>query len=232
MDDRQLINRIREGDQSALYEIYEKFKKPVLFKLRRAISTCEDDREDLAHDVFVALFACIKNENFSLERYQSVEQLVWGITKNLLRGWYRDRKRYRNTFVHGLQPVNGSSCDCPTNQWASNIAVDLMSYSAEDKVCRREKELIVRRRVEQLRDKYRHVLKMRYELTLSIEEISEMLQLPRRRVSERINYALKLLKKELKKPAIADMLEEVQNDNIEKYQLRKPIEEQQPTSQG
>ena len=53
--------------------------------------------------------------------------------------------------------------------------------------------------MKRLKQKYREILLLRIYEEKSIEEISEHLKIERRRVSERINYAFKLLLKECKK---------------------------------
>ncbi|RMG24187.1 MAG: hypothetical protein D6732_24015, partial [Methanobacteriota archaeon] len=50
-----------------------------------------------------------------------------------------------------------------------------------------------------LDDKYREVLLLRFYQHYSIEEIAQELNMERRRVSERIHYALKKLLEELKR---------------------------------
>ncbi|MCB0266025.1 MAG: hypothetical protein KDH98_22980 [Calditrichaeota bacterium] len=50
-----------------------------------------------------------------------------------------------------------------------------------------------------LDDKYRKILDMRYFQELSIQEISQITGLAPKRISERIHYALKLMKSECKK---------------------------------
>lgn len=50
-----------------------------------------------------------------------------------------------------------------------------------------------------LDNKYQEVLLLRVYDELSIEEIANKIGIEKRRVSERINYALKLILKELKK---------------------------------
>ena len=50
-----------------------------------------------------------------------------------------------------------------------------------------------------LPSKYKEVLDLRFFAELSVQEISDRIGLPPRRVSERINYALKLARKAIKK---------------------------------
>ena len=64
----------------------------------------------------------------------------------------------------------------------------------------------LRESLEKQKGKYQQVLYMRYYEDLSIREISNRIGLPAPRVSERINYALKLLKKELEKKKILQYL--------------------------
>jgi len=62
-----------------------------------------------------------------------------------------------------------------------------------------EKKEIIRSALSSLDDKYKEVILLRIYEEQSIDEIAKKVGIKKRRVSERINYALKLLLKELKK---------------------------------
>ena len=71
-------------------------------------------------------------------------------------------------------------------------------YRLEDE----ERAGLVRACLQNLRPPYKEALELRYFKELSIAEMSAQLGLPPRRVSERIHYALKLLRKTWKKSGI------------------------------
>ncbi len=53
--------------------------------------------------------------------------------------------------------------------------------------------------INELKEKYKKVIFLRYYQGLSILEIADKLEIESRRVSERINYANKLIRKQCKK---------------------------------
>ena len=58
---------------------------------------------------------------------------------------------------------------------------------------------MIKKALKNLKGKYQEVLFLKFFEELSVKEISDRLNLPTRRVSERINYALKLIKKEIER---------------------------------
>jgi len=64
---------------------------------------------------------------------------------------------------------------------------------------RREKAKQVERVVARLKPKFRDVLYLYYYRELSRDEVARALDISPRRVSERVNYALKLIQKAVRK---------------------------------
>lgn len=72
-------------------------------------------------------------------------------------------------------------------------------YNPLDDILMVERREKIKNALSKLDEKYREVILMRIYEEQSIEEISNQLGIEKKRVSERINYAFKLLLKELKK---------------------------------
>jgi RNA polymerase sigma-70 factor (ECF subfamily) len=86
-----------------------------------------------------------------------------------------------------------------TDELANEIQSGIME---EAEIEREERRQELRKKLRRLEPKYQEVLYLRYFEGLSVQEIAQRLNLPPRRVSERINYATKLLQKEFKKAEI------------------------------
>ena len=71
---------------------------------------------------------------------------------------------------------------------------------------RKETRDIMRDLLKKLKVKYKEVLYLKYYEDLSVAEISARIGLPPRRVSERLNYSVKLLRKECDKANIFSIL--------------------------
>ena len=81
-----------------------------------------------------------------------------------------------------------------------------MSAAEEYELERKETQDILRNLLKKLKLKYKEVLYLKYYEELSVNEISERIKLPPRRVSERLHYGVKLLRRECKKENIFSIL--------------------------
>lgn len=177
----QLVQRIRRGDPAAESELFSRYQKPILWKIRRQLKTGRDNIADLASDICLAILTGLRHATFQPEKWQSLDAYVWGVTNNKIRDWFKQDKRDRNIFDH--------------HPPAEEIAAAAEEYWLETQELRQ----LLKNCLRTLDDKFKEVLDLRYFQELSVAEISAQLGLPPRRVSERINYALKLLRQAYQK---------------------------------
>ncbi len=178
-DDEQLglVQRIQRGDTTAESELFRRYKNPILWKICRQLKTDRENINDLASEVYVAILEGIRKAAFQPEQWDALEKYIWGVTNNKIRDWFKRAKRDRQ-FFHADPP-------------AEEIAVAAEEYFLENEELGRH----LRSRLATLAEKYKEVLELRYFQERSVAEISAQLDLDPRRVSERIHYALKLLRK-------------------------------------
>ena len=72
-----------------------------------------------------------------------------------------------------------------------------------------EIRVILRKLIIKLKPKYQEVLYLRFFKEYSIDEISTTIRLPHRRVSERIHYAIKLLRSQCEKDNLFSILRSI-----------------------
>lgn len=178
---RQLVRRIQSGDSRAEHELFEKYRKAVLWKVTRSVESDNENIKDLVSEIWLALLESLRRETFDPNKRQSLDAYVWGVTNNKIHDWFKKSKLEKKVF----NPVS--------------LTEDLAKYTEEYLFEHKEIAQQLRTMLRALPHKYKVVLDLRYFKELSIGEISERLGLPRGRVSERIHYALKLMRKAYKK---------------------------------
>ncbi len=173
----RLVQRIQAGDATATKELFLSFQKPILWKISRSVHTDTANLKDVAGEVYLALIEGLHKDSFEPARWASLEAFVWGVTNNKIRDWYKKQKRDRRVFED--DPI------------AAQVVAAAEDYRLESEEITR----VLREGLSSLKPRYKEVLDLRYFKELTIPEISAQLGLPPRRVSERIHYALKLLRK-------------------------------------
>lgn len=177
IDQLYLVQRIQAGEAAAETELFKRYQAPILWKICRHLKADRESVKDVASEVYFAILQGLRNTNFQPERWESLEAYIWGITNNKIRDWFKQANRDFRYF--GSQPP------------ADNIAAAAEEFLVEQDELRRHLHACL-----QILDiKYRTVLEMRYFREQTIAEMSADLGIPPRRVSERIHYALKLLRK-------------------------------------
>ncbi|WP_140944487.1 RNA polymerase sigma factor [Candidatus Thermokryptus mobilis] len=86
-NDREIIERIRNGDESAFEEIYERLKLPLYKFCLRMISD-EETAFDIVHDVFLKFYERLN----TIDQISSVSSLLFKIARNKCLNYLRDKK--------------------------------------------------------------------------------------------------------------------------------------------
>ena len=180
-EQQQLVQRIRAGDRVAEREFFLHYKNPILWKICRSIKTDPENVKDVAGEVYLAIIEGLRKPNFQCDQWDSLEAYIWGVTNNKIRDWFKSEKRKNQIFA-----------DDPPS---ADIAAASDEYFLETQ----ELENLLRATLNTLEYKFKEVLDLRYFNELSVQEIGAQLGIPPRRVSERIHYALRLLRKAYQK---------------------------------
>lgn len=176
-DQLHLVQRIQAGERTAETELFKRYQSPILWKICRHLKTDRENVKDLASEVYLAILQGLRKADFQPEKWETLDAYIWGVTNNKIRDWFKQANRDHRFFEH--QPP------------AESIAVAAEEFLAETDELRRHLHACL----QTLDTKYKTVLALRYFRERTITEISAELGIPPRRVSERIHYALKLLRK-------------------------------------
>jgi len=183
VDEKTIITRIAYGDSEAENYLFSCFNERIQFlvRVRSRGNIPVQDQEDIISEIQQAILLNLRKGRFDPEREKPLEAYIAGIASNIVGQYFRKLKREKNNVDIDLQ----HHVENP-----GNILSDLIDEE------RREK---LKNYLQRLKQKYKEALVLRIYENKSIEEIATQLNLDRRRVSERINYAFKLLLKECKK---------------------------------
>lgn len=181
-DELQLrwAQRIQDGDSAAEQELFRRYKDAIFWKICRRLKTDPENIKDVAGEVYLALVEGLRKPSFQPEEWESLEAYIWGVANNKIRDWFKNEKRKNQIF-------------------AGDPPEEIAAFADEYLLEAEELENLLRTCLETLEPKFKEVLDLRYFNELSVQEISARLGIPTRRVSERIHYALKLLRKAYQK---------------------------------
>jgi RNA polymerase sigma-70 factor, ECF subfamily len=157
-----------------LDELVLKFRPIVSFRVRRALGGGTPDWEDVANEVITQVIEKVRKGEFRGE--SSIGTFIYTITSRRIVDHIREKTK---VLKHVPEP-----CGYP---------------APYEGIEAREKAALIAEAVRNLKPKFREVLELYYYKEMPREEVSRALGIPPRRVSERVNYALKLIKKGLKK---------------------------------
>ena len=178
-----LAVRIAQGDSDAenilFSQLNERIKFMVQTRLRNFVS--RNDQEDIMVEIQEAVLQSLRTGKFDPERGKSLNAYVAGIASNIVGQYFRKRAR---------EPVRQEIDVVEIRDGGGGSLTGLINDETRTKLLAR---------LNKLKPKYRQVLHLRIYEDKSIEEIAHELNIEKRRVSERIHYAFKLLLKECKK---------------------------------
>lgn len=171
--DEWLMSKASDGEISAFEILYDRYA----IKLLKYASRFIDDKiqaEDLVHETFLKLLE--KPQAFNQERRFST--WLYTVTGNLCKNHLRNnatRKRLNESITRENRPV---SVDNP---------IDL-----------KDVQNILRKVFQELNEKEQEVFVLRFEMELSLREISEIMRIPEGSVKSCLFYLLKKIAPQFK----------------------------------
>ena len=170
MDEENLIQSLKDGDMSAIDEIYRSYSVPAL-RTAYLITSERHTAEDVLQDTFIQ---CIKSIN-SLKNNSSFKPWFYKI---LIRNAYKAVKAQKNIILS--EKIYDKADTAVYDKYQSETNVLLNCINA-------------------LKPKLRSTVILFYYNELSIKEISKIMQCPQGTVKSRLNTAKKELKKIMEK---------------------------------
>ena len=184
-NEMEWAEKIKNGDTAVENALFQRFQDEIQTMVRVRMSRESIENQlDIIAKINEGVLLSLRKGRFDPAKGKSLGAFIAGVTYNTIAMYFRKKKQQRKYFVPG------SPEDHPEPAVEAKPLKSIISREdrSQVKIC-----------LSQLKAAYATALTLRFHQDLSIEEMAEMLGLERRRVSERINYALKLLLKCLRK---------------------------------
>lgn len=156
-----------------IQELMVRYRPIIAFRVRKALGAQNTDCEDLVSEILSQVLEKLQTGEFRGE--SSLGTFVYTITSRRIVDYIREKTK---VMKYAPEPA-------PFPDPQETLEVAEMSEK-------------VKRALSRLKPKYREVLYLYYYQELSREEVAQRLKVSTRKVSELVNYALKLIRKELK----------------------------------
>lgn len=179
---KQRIKAVKKGDQNAFADIVEMYKDKVYQLCYRMLGN-RHEAEDAAQEAFIRAYVNIHTYNPNLK----FSSWLYRIATNLS----IDRMRKKKPDVYLDAEVAGTDGLTMHSQLADE------QRSPEDELEGLELQRTVQEAILKLPEKYRTVIVLKYIDELSLQEISEILDLPVGTVKTRIHRGREALRKYL-----------------------------------
>ena len=185
MDERvnEQIIKVRNGDKQAFSEIVELYKHRVFQVCYRMLGN-RQEAEDISQEAFMRAY--IHLDRFQMNRKFST--WIYRIATNLC----IDRIRKKKPDYYLDAEISGSDGLTMYSQVAASTPLP------EDEAEKNEIQNRIYKEIRNLSEKYRAVIVLKYMEELSLQEISEILELPLGTVKTRIHRGREALRKQLK----------------------------------
>ena len=176
-----IASRIYQGDKAAEKELCVNYNEIISTIIQHRLGKNNSDWEDVLSETQIAILLSLRAGLFDPE-IGNLDSYIYGIVLNQIKHYYNRTVRKKNTYINNLQLEN-----------LTNF-VDIESEKQNEEI-----DLLFQNIISKLNHKYKEVLYLRYYQGLSIQEIAFQLGIKPSKVSERIYYAKKLIKKKLKR---------------------------------
>jgi RNA polymerase sigma-70 factor, ECF subfamily len=175
LTEKEIILQLQAGSLEALGEVYDHHQRMV-YRTALAITGDADAAADLLQDVFLRLFRFAHH----IDADRPLEPWLYRMTTNLAYTWVKRSRRWLHPLEELVDRI--SSAGRP---------------SLQEVVERRDEWEMVQRAISTLPLTQRVVVVLYYLNDLSMQEISEILEVPVGTVKSRLHYGRLALKKRL-----------------------------------
>lgn len=175
--DYKLVLAAIEGDQKAYAELMDRYRDAIYFMLLKMINN-KSDAEDLTIEAFGKAFKNIKQytPNYAFSTW------LFKIATNNCIDFIRKRK------------ANVISLDQNQDEFDSGpVDIQSSSLDPEENMIKKQKAILMREVVDQLKPRYKELVELRYFQQFSYDEIADKLNLPLGTVKAQLFRARELL---------------------------------------
>lgn len=171
LTDEVLMKNISNGDRLAFDELYNRYNNRLFYYFYRMLGNCEETANDFLQDIFLKIID--KPELFNPD--YPFKKWVYSVAHNMCKNEYRKRESRKtvlqDTFSEELMEETNLEDD--KSRWIE----------------------IAFREINGLSEKSREILLLKYRENFSLEEIAEILELPKGTVKSRLFNARNELSK-------------------------------------
>ena len=175
--DCKLVEMAEAGDQKAYAELMNRYRDAIYYMLLKMVNNSVD-AEDLTIEAFGKAFKNIKQYTPSF----AFSTWLFKIATNNCIDFIR--KKRGNTF-------SVDQVDDPSD--SSSMVIQSGTLDPEENLIKKQKEVLLRNIVNQLKPRYRNLIELRYFKEYSYEEIAKEMNLPLGTVKAQLFRARELL---------------------------------------
>ena len=168
------VGGVEKHASQDLDEIIAKYRPIVSFRVKKSLGSYTPDWEDVVNEIMLNALEKIESGKFRGD--SSIGTFIYTITSRRIIDYIRKKSK---SLKYAPEP----------NPYPQ----------PHEHVENKERAEMIAKYLERLKPKYKEILYLYYYKELSREEVASKLGISPRRVSERVNYAQKLLKKMMKK---------------------------------
>ena len=180
--DRELVNRILRRDEQAFEVLFDRFERQVKACVHRIVRDSAAS-EDLVQEVFLRLW----NRADQWECRGTLQGWLFRIGTHLAYNHLRSVRRRREEPLESVPWLGGDQDedDTLTPGWL----VDNASLGPDALAEKREQRQWLQRRVDELPEKKREVVRMVHDAEMEMREVAERLGVPEGTVKSRLHQA-------------------------------------------
>lgn len=162
--DLVLVEKARQGDQSAYAELMDRYRESVYYMLLKMVKNA-DDADDLTIEAFGKAFNRLEQYSPSF----AFSTWLFKIASNNCIDFIRKKRVYVMSMDSGYTNDDGEGM---------RIDVESGTLDPEEEIIKAQKVKMMRGVVSKLKPRYRELVEKRYFEELSYEEIAEQMDLP------------------------------------------------------
>lgn len=178
MEEKELVERSKKGDEEAFRHLVEKYKSRV-FNMALSITRNPENADDIAQEAFIRAY-------FGLPKFKHKSTFgtwLYRITINLIKDYMRKKERAPKVSIEEIKE----------NPFDHEDEV----IKREEKKAQAERRTFVHRFIRTLPKKYQIILTMRDIHELSYGEIARILEISPGTVDSRLHRARRMLRKKI-----------------------------------
>jgi RNA polymerase sigma-70 factor (ECF subfamily) len=194
-DDRELLEAIRQGEEAAVEELFDRFHSRV-YSLAMSIVRNESDAQEAVQDVFLTVVR--KADTFQWN--SALFSWIYRICVNTCLMRLRGRKRNETVSIEEFMPVfnEDGMHVTPVEDWTGKVEKEYLNKELGE---------VIRRSADALSEKYRIVFLLSDVEGLSNEEAAEVLGLSVPAVKSRLHRARLFLRERISRYLAGETVE-------------------------